>query len=261
MGADIFLVIATKIEFAHAEPPIPESSGLGIEPVYRVLDVELHSFTSSNLSLTPATKSPFDHPARHIHEILKSQSFYFSHQADLTSRLSTRISRLSPKYSPPFFELAETLSSTREDTDDGKGSDLICDPSFMFNYQMLSPLLGIRDLLKSKKRDQDWFDRAGFTMPIIQGFVGTTQVILERGLGESIVGIVRVISRLCWRRTGTRFNCRGADEEGWAANFVEVSGLLTPVLLCLFADAFFLLLDRNYIADTNFLLFSSTTSR
>ena len=34
---------------------------------------------------------------------------------------------------------------------------------------------------------------------------------------------VSLISRLSWKRAGTRFNTRGVDDDGNVANFVEVS--------------------------------------
>jgi len=40
---------------------------------------------------------------------------------------------------------------------------------------------------------------------------------------------VSLISRLSWKRAGTRFNTRGVDDDGNVANFVEVGqGLSAP---------------------------------
>lgn len=33
---------------------------------------------------------------------------------------------------------------------------------------------------------------------------------------------ISLISRLSWKRAGTRFNTRGVDDDGNVANFVEV---------------------------------------
>lgn len=42
--------------------------------------------------------------------------------------------------------------------------------------------------------------------------------------GSPVIGTIGLISRLGWKRAGTRFNTRGVDDEGNVANFVEVSG-------------------------------------
>jgi synaptojanin len=36
------------------------------------------------------------------------------------------------------------------------------------------------------------------------------------------IGTIALISRLGWKRAGTRFNTRGVDDDGNCANFVEV---------------------------------------
>ena len=39
--------------------------------------------------------------------------------------------------------------------------------------------------------------------------------------GAPIVATLSLISRLGWKRAGTRFNTRGIDDDGNTANFVE----------------------------------------
>ena len=39
--------------------------------------------------------------------------------------------------------------------------------------------------------------------------------------GTPIVATLSLISRLGWKRAGTRFNTRGIDDDGNTANFVE----------------------------------------
>jgi hypothetical protein len=57
-------------------------------------------------------------------------------------------------------------------------------------------------------------------VPIIQGFVSieTTEI-------DGHEGTLGLISRRSCERTGTRYNCRGVDEEGNVANFVETEQL------------------------------------
>jgi len=40
--------------------------------------------------------------------------------------------------------------------------------------------------------------------------------------GAPAVASLSLISRLGWKRAGTRFNTRGVDDDGNTANFVEV---------------------------------------
>lgn len=40
--------------------------------------------------------------------------------------------------------------------------------------------------------------------------------------GSPTVATLSLISRLGWKRAGTRFNTRGVDDDGNTANFVEV---------------------------------------
>ena len=44
------------------------------------------------------------------------------------------------------------------------------------------------------------------------------------------IATLSLISRLGWKRAGTRFNTRGVDDDGNTANFVEVSILLSMLL-------------------------------
>jgi len=44
--------------------------------------------------------------------------------------------------------------------------------------------------------------------------------------GSPIVSTLSLISRLGWKRAGTRFNTRGVDDDGNCANFVEVMSFL-----------------------------------
>lgn len=45
--------------------------------------------------------------------------------------------------------------------------------------------------------------------------------------GAPVVATLSLISRLGWKRAGTRFNTRGIDDDGNTANFVEARHLST----------------------------------
>lgn len=46
--------------------------------------------------------------------------------------------------------------------------------------------------------------------------------------GAPVVATLSLISRLGWKRAGTRFNTRGIDDDGNTANFVEARLLIHP---------------------------------
>jgi len=58
----------------------------------------------------------------------------------------------------------------------------------------------------------------------IQGYVGVFTMALPAPPmdGAPTIATLSLISRLGWKRAGTRFNTRGIDDDGNTANFVEV---------------------------------------
>lgn len=48
--------------------------------------------------------------------------------------------------------------------------------------------------------------------------------------GAPAIATLSLISRLGWKRAGTRFNTRGVDDDGNTANFVEVSPSLATII-------------------------------
>ena len=58
----------------------------------------------------------------------------------------------------------------------------------------------------------------------IQGYAGVFTVPLPAPPtnGMPMIATISLISRLGWKRAGTRFNTRGIDDDGNTANFVEV---------------------------------------
>ena len=57
----------------------------------------------------------------------------------------------------------------------------------------------------------------------IQGYVGVFTMALPAPPtnGSPALVTLSLISRLGWKRAGTRFNTRGVDDDGHCANFVE----------------------------------------
>lgn len=59
----------------------------------------------------------------------------------------------------------------------------------------------------------------------MQGYVGVFTLPLPAPPtnGTPMIATITLISRLGWKRAGTRFNTRGVDDDGNCANFVEVA--------------------------------------
>jgi hypothetical protein len=166
-------------------------------------------------------------------KILSSGSFYYAlhPQWDLSSRVSVRLSR-----------------------DDDVVKDLgIFDARFVWNEYIIRSLLDFRERLDPHERED--LDHCQFIVSIlalvytasnilriirtqilaIQGYVGVFTMALPAPPtdGSPTIAHLSLISRLGWKRAGTRFNTRGVDDDGNTANFVEVSSLIyyaTPSL-------------------------------
>ncbi|XP_041022381.1 phosphoinositide phosphatase SAC6 [Juglans microcarpa x Juglans regia] len=81
------------------------------------------------------------------------------------------------------------------------------EPRFLWNNYML-------ELLIDKKLDP-------FLLPVVQGSFHHFQAAIEKDIIE-----VTLISRRCSRRNGTRMWRRGADSDGYVANFVETEQII-----------------------------------
>ncbi|THH12240.1 hypothetical protein EW145_g127 [Phellinidium pouzarii] len=143
----------------------------------------------------------FEHPCSPLMKILSSNTFYYalSPQWDISSRLSRRIVK-------------------------GKqnGGDTISyDERFLWNEYIVRSLLDFREKLDPQERQE--MDHCQFIVLAIQGYVGIFNVPLPAPPtnGMPVIATISLISRLGWKRAGTRFNTRGIDDDGNTANFVE----------------------------------------
>lgn len=229
-------------------------SGIGTEPVSRILSLEFYclssaaydylhaplnasntqggaSFDPSVSSYTDESTRPDpqiagqDHPCKEIRRILSNQSFYFAsgtgeEQFDISTRLEARIARAHEQQARQQRAAKGTpegeATELGEDEDGYSSSLFTHDRRFLYNHFLLSPLLSFRSSLPLPARTI--FDRQGFVVLAIQGFVGIYEISLA---GKPAV--LSLVSRLGWKRAGTRFNVRGVDDEGGVANFAEVS--------------------------------------
>ncbi|CAF2073603.1 unnamed protein product [Brassica oleracea var. botrytis] len=124
----------------------------------------------------------------------KTTGLYFSYQVNLTLS-SQRLHDLGAESkSLPLWRQAE--------------------PRFLWNNYMLEVLI-------DNKLDQ-------FLLPVIQGnilFISCFTPFFETAIGKDIVDIT-LIARRCTRRNGTRMWRRGADLDGYVANFVETEQIV-----------------------------------
>ncbi|KIJ70155.1 hypothetical protein HYDPIDRAFT_35582 [Hydnomerulius pinastri MD-312] len=149
----------------------------------------------------------FEHPCMPLTKILSSGSFYYALDPpwDLSSRLSVRLARDSfVPYDVGIF-----------------------DERFVWNEYIVRSLLDFREKLDPHER-QD-LDRCQFIVLAIQGYVGVSTMALPAPpvSGSPVIATLSLISRLGWKRAGTRFNTRGVDDDGNTANFVETETILS----------------------------------
>lgn len=195
IDGDVYLCCITRK--ALAASPRPH------ETVFRIYGVEFHCLNKSDWDFVildsngvgiqgqnPDEQRGIEHPCSNLRKILSNGSFYYSTNFDLTSPLQNRGPQVK----------AITVDSI--------------DSSYMWNSFMMSQLIQFRSHLPEEQRDA--LDQGGFLTTVIRGFAGSNQV----KLGRNSIAQLTVISRQSWKMAGTRFNARGIDDDGNAANFV-----------------------------------------
>ncbi|TKY85699.1 hypothetical protein EX895_005239 [Sporisorium graminicola] len=163
--------------------------------------------------------SVYEHPCTSLKKLLSTGTFYFAQGGtfDLSTRLDKRLAA------------ATRLQEHDISQYDGR---------FVWNNYMIEPLISFRDRLE--RADRIRIDQGCFLLLAIQGFVGAFAVPLSSTGAATIsagaaslttdpvsTGTLALISRLSWKRAGTRFNTRGVDDDGNVANFVETETLFS----------------------------------
>jgi len=223
---DIFLaVVVSATEIGSTRP-----TGTHSESVAKIHEVGFFSLTSStwdNSNLNYESPSPgpsyeqtdaifrdtysqpnssqtslVEHPCAPLSKIISAGTFYYALEPywDLSSRLPLRLER-----------------------DENSARDLgVYDERFVWNEYIVRSLVDFRDRLDAQERED--FDKCQFIVLAIQGYVGVFTFALPAPPtnGSPIIATIALISRLGWKRAGTRFNTRGVDDDGNTANFVEV---------------------------------------
>ncbi|GAA5878352.1 hypothetical protein JCM16303_002744 [Sporobolomyces ruberrimus] len=259
IGNETFISIITNSSPVGLSTRTLPFTGIGTEPISRILSLDffclsspaydyLHaplnaSNTQGGAAFDPSVSSYTDEatradpsvtnldPCAQIRKILSNQSFYFAsgagdQQFDISTRLEARIARAQEQHVRQKSRGTDGEAAELGEEEDGYSSSLFThDKRFLYNHFLLSPLLAFRSSLPLQARTI--FDQQGFLVLAIQGFVGVYEISLA---GKP--AILSLVSRLGWKRAGTRFNVRGVDDEGGVANFAETETILRTENLC-----------------------------
>lgn len=168
---------------------------------------------------SPGAGGLVEHPCASLQKLLGTGTFYYAlgGDFDLSRRLDQRTDqrplntqRRKPP-PPPATNAAVSATSTRSSTGPHSSStQWDYDPRFVWNTYMMEPLQEYRSRLDAAERDA--LDQEALLLLTIQGFVGSFEI------GDATIALV---SRLSWKRAGTRYNTRGIDDDGNVANFAE----------------------------------------
>ncbi|CAO1626593.1 unnamed protein product [Sympodiomycopsis kandeliae] len=247
VGSDLFLCVVTS---ASAVGPVrPKEHVMSItsvaffcinRPTWDGLDVsEPHNPLGqggSSGSLDPydailpqdrasaanATAAATEHPCASLKRLLSMGSFYYAANGsfDISTRLDRRIGPVGSSvsqqaHSQPLHDLSQY---------DGR---------FVWNTFMIHPLMEFRNGLEDAERDR--LDSQNFFLLAIQGYVAVFDMSPPKmtysekpsaaNSSNDKPTSLALISRLSWKRAGTRFNTRGVDDDGNVANFVETETL------------------------------------
>ncbi|QPG73648.1 hypothetical protein FOA43_000960 [Brettanomyces nanus] len=217
MGKDVFLCLITgRIEVAT---PLKD------ERINRIYDVDFHCLTNNtwdfielnsngypnteneNGSHTGTNTPPGSYvplikqnPCYELRKILSDGSFYYSTDFDLTSTLQGRGVNHSQQLSLDRYHL-----------------------DYMWNAFMMKEVIHFRNNLDDDPKKA--LDSNRFLTTVIRGFAESVRTTVG---GRSAQ--MTIVSKQSWKRTGTRFNVRGVDDDGNVANFVETECILNDGL-------------------------------
>ncbi|XP_020683549.1 phosphoinositide phosphatase SAC7 [Dendrobium catenatum] len=155
-------------------------------PIYKVSTLEILPCNMSVDSSSVEQKKMEAEFSTLLYAAEKTHGLYFSYEVNLTL-CAQRLHELGGESKLPLWRQA--------------------DPRFLWNGYMLEALI-------DNNLDP-------YLLPVMQG----SYQHFEAALGTNIID-VSLIARRCTRRTGTRMWRRGADLEGYVANFVETEQIL-----------------------------------
>lgn len=155
--------------------------------VYHVQSMKSLFCNSSLGSLTPQERKDEAHFVSLLRTAERTPGLFFSYETDLTLSLQRANSFSDVRKLQPLWKQA--------------------DPRFLWNHYILE------DLIENKLEP--------YILPVVQGSFQEIRLPLR----EHLLNII-LIARRCNRRLGTRMWRRGADREGYTANFVETEQII-----------------------------------
>ncbi|KAL1944314.1 hypothetical protein VTO73DRAFT_3499 [Trametes versicolor] len=192
--------------FCLTSPLWDESSLNGDAPPNPGYGDQNDMYYNASGSATPAP----EHPCQPLRKLISTGTFYYASdpQWDISSRLQRRLARTEPWDASIF------------------------DDRFVWNEYIIRSLLDFRERLDPQERAE--LDQCQFIVLAIQGYVGVCTLALPAPPtnGTPAVATLSLISRLGWKRAGTRFNTRGVDDDGNCANFVETETVFSTDQHC-----------------------------
>lgn len=156
-------------------------------PVFRVTSMKFLSCNEASRNLTNLEKRDEDYFMTLLKMVESTPGLYYSYGTDITLNLQRRCKLAKGWESKPIWKQG--------------------DPRYVWNRNLLEELI-------ENKLDE-------FIIPLLQGSFQTGELKLKDSSA-----VIKLLSRRCTRRLGTRMWRRGANLEGDAANFIETEQLL-----------------------------------
>jgi len=157
-----------------------------------------------------------------LYSVIETQCLYYSHNYDIT-QTAQRIAFMGDDLCPSLPEHSDGLwrNVSKAQAATGKlpaftSQNSRADPRFFWNKNMVVPF--------EKVGLEEWIH------PMMCGYIEVAYNVRLRDSDDpdSASFTYLFISRRSRERQGTRFNMRGLDEEGHAANFVETEQIIMP---------------------------------
>lgn len=206
ISGDVFLCVITNSTKC--------ASPLQGEVVHKIQSVEFYSLTNPIWDFVELNSNGFanidtdqnqdsnyvpripQHPCWELKKLLSDSSFFYSTDFDLTSTLQGRGVGTGTGMSNDSFHM-----------------------DFMWNAFMMEGIINFKNNLDD--RQKRILDSDHFLTTVIRGFAESSDTMLGNKRAR-----MTIISKQSWKRAGTRFNVRGADDDGNVANFVETETIL-----------------------------------
>ena len=209
---DLFLAVATSAAEVGAIRPNEVAMRISTVSFYSInkstwddtlVSDRIDSSAEVDAETQASQASIYEHPCSGLKKYMANGTFYFAKQSsfDLSTRLDQR------------------LTGARKGKQEVESDISEYDDRFVWNSYMLEPLLEYRSRLIEEERAN--FDGGGFVLLAIQGYCGVQVLSSSWSSQNQKQSSVALVSRLGWKRAGTRFNARGIDDDGNVANFVE----------------------------------------